>query len=328
MIRKIFTLVITLCAVSLFITAKAQDISKLPVSVFPTNSEMNVGSYGFRAEAVFLQNDTTSGGSVSTVSYEGIGYYTADDFQLEQDTQIKTIETTGYQMANNLESIITGMRVYIYSDDNGKPSGVPTTSGTPLYEVEIDKDDASSFSMTVNEGLYHFMLSVDFSAKAGERYWLVLAPIVNFTEGNGYNTNETFNQFFSKDAHFGNAMSVDASDFFGIASIGWFDLYEAYGSVLGEEIKALAFALYEENCVNVNEVIGSKTTVYPNPAYGKINIAGEEFDYCEIYDVLGKKIMTSRNPKVDVSTLSDGNYLVKVVLKSGKQATSKIIVRN
>ncbi len=330
MIRKIFTSVIVLCVTSLFITAEAQDVSKLPVSLFPTKSETNVGSYGFRTEAVFLQNDTTSAGSVSTVSSEGIGYYTADDLQLEQDTQIKSIETIGYQIANNLESIITGMKVYIYSDDNGKPSGVPTTTGTPLYEVEIDKVDTSSFSMTVNEdGFYHFMFSVDFSAVAGERYWLVLAPIVNFTEGEVYNTNETFNQFFSNDAHFSNAMSVDANDYFGIASIGWYDLYAFFGSELGEEIKALAFALYDVDCVNMDEVIGvNKTAVYPNPAYGEINISAEEFDYCEIYDITGRTIMTSRNPRVDVSALSDGNYLVKVVLKSGKQATSKIIVRN
>jgi hypothetical protein len=69
--------------------------------------------------------------------------------------------------------------------------------------------------------------------------------------------------------------------------------------------------------------------VYPNPAKTVLNITSDSFEVkqVEIYDVLGKVVLTTKvtNAPVNVSALTKGVYVVKVT-EAGKSATRKLVI--
>ena len=67
--------------------------------------------------------------------------------------------------------------------------------------------------------------------------------------------------------------------------------------------------------------------VYPVPAENEIQIQAEGFQKAEIYNVAGQKLMESTVEKMDVSSLSQGVYLLKVYDQSGKAETQRIVVK-
>ncbi len=68
-------------------------------------------------------------------------------------------------------------------------------------------------------------------------------------------------------------------------------------------------------------------SIYPNPAAGKIYIAGYgNAKWVEIFDANGKKITAMpASPDIDISRLATGVYVLKLVLKSGTIQQLKLI---
>ena len=57
----------------------------------------------------------------------------------------------------------------------------------------------------------------------------------------------------------------------------------------------------------------NRITIYPSPAQNYISInAPFEIEKVEILDYLGKTILESKDSKIDVSSLSNGIYFVKI----------------
>lgn len=81
-----------------------------------------------------------------------------------------------------------------------------------------------------------------------------------------------------------------------------------------------------------SEVIFENLRIYPNPAKDKISLSfTHDFDQYEIniYNILGKKIETYKNltsNTIDISTLNNGVYIVKV-MREEKSKTLKLIKR-
>lgn len=67
--------------------------------------------------------------------------------------------------------------------------------------------------------------------------------------------------------------------------------------------------------------------VYPMPAENEIQIQAEDFQKAEIYSVTGQKLMESAMEKMNVSSLSQGVYLLKVYDQSGNSETQRIVVK-
>ncbi len=67
---------------------------------------------------------------------------------------------------------------------------------------------------------------------------------------------------------------------------------------------------------NLNENIAKAISVYPNPANNVLNVANAENENIEIYNMLGKLVVNvnnaSANQSIDVSSLANGTYFVKV----------------
>lgn len=67
--------------------------------------------------------------------------------------------------------------------------------------------------------------------------------------------------------------------------------------------------------------------VYPVPAENEIQIQSEGFKKAEIYSVTGQKLMESAMEKMNVSSLSQGVYLLKVYDQLGNSETQRIVVK-
>ena len=59
----------------------------------------------------------------------------------------------------------------------------------------------------------------------------------------------------------------------------------------------------------------SSSYVYPNPADNILNLSVDEVDRVEIYNLLGKLMLSEANPdsKIDVSSIPQGLYIVKII---------------
>lgn len=60
------------------------------------------------------------------------------------------------------------------------------------------------------------------------------------------------------------------------------------------------------------ETTTSKVSLYPNPTSREVYIDTDEAVLVEVFDMMGKKILTTNAKKIDISTNSSGVYFVKV----------------
>ena len=78
--------------------------------------------------------------------------------------------------------------------------------------------------------------------------------------------------------------------------------------------------------VNENAQVDN-VKVYPVPAENEIFIQAEGFQKAEIYSITGQKLMESTMDKMNVSSLSQGVYLLKVYDIEGNCATQRVVVK-
>lgn len=90
--------------------------------------------------------------------------------------------------------------------------------------------------------------------------------------------------------------------------------------------------MVEKNCdenVGINQYSVGTATIFPNPVYNELTVSNiEENAVIVIYDLDGKMLMSrtaiSKSEKINVSSLSLGLYIVKVINKN-LTITSKMI---
>ena len=71
--------------------------------------------------------------------------------------------------------------------------------------------------------------------------------------------------------------------------------------------------------------------IYPNPTNGNITVCGEEINMVEVYNLCGQKVMTveanSSSVNVNMSALTTGVYMVKIVDGNGNATVNKVVKR-
>ncbi len=71
--------------------------------------------------------------------------------------------------------------------------------------------------------------------------------------------------------------------------------------------------------------------IYPNPTNGNITVYGEGINMVEIYNLCGQKVMAveanSSNVNVNMSTLTTGVYMVRIVDVNGNATVNKVVKR-
>jgi len=90
------------------------------------------------------------------------------------------------------------------------------------------------------------------------------------------------------------------------------------------------FSLMEDT-LSTDEFSTSSFTLYPNPAKDVINIksnAQDEVSTVQVFNLLGKEVIQSeiKNNSLDVSSLSNGIYMLKINSVKGNSITKKIII--
>ena len=79
---------------------------------------------------------------------------------------------------------------------------------------------------------------------------------------------------------------------------------------------------------SVNEnAQATNVKVYPVPAENEIFIQSDGFQKAEIYSLTGQKLMESVTEKMNVGSLSQGIYLLKVFDRDGNSATQRVVVK-
>lgn len=79
---------------------------------------------------------------------------------------------------------------------------------------------------------------------------------------------------------------------------------------------------------SVNEnAQATNVKVYPVPAENEIFIQSDGFQKAEIYSLTGQKLMESATVKMNVGSLSQGVYLLKVFDRDGNSATQRVVVK-
>jgi hypothetical protein len=89
----------------------------------------------------------------------------------------------------------------------------------------------------------------------------------------------------------------------------------------------LKFYYGNEPTASVNEFDTTSFSVYPNPTTSIVNIDDSNFSLrkVEVFNIIGKKIMTTTNNKINMDGLVNGVYLLKVQAQDGNFATKRII---
>ena len=73
--------------------------------------------------------------------------------------------------------------------------------------------------------------------------------------------------------------------------------------------------------------LSNKVNIYPNPASGVININSQiEIDTVELYDLIGKKVLTSNQIEISIKHLKTGIYLLKITTNKG-QLVKRIVIK-
>lgn len=78
---------------------------------------------------------------------------------------------------------------------------------------------------------------------------------------------------------------------------------------------------------SVDDVFSSKVSIFPNPASSLLTVSSNKtIDKIEIFNLLGKNIISSKSNLINVTNLSSGIYLLKV--SSGNKIASKKFIKN
>ena len=82
------------------------------------------------------------------------------------------------------------------------------------------------------------------------------------------------------------------------------------------------------SCISTNiSELSKEINVYPNPANNFINLDGA-IDEAVIYNIFGKRILSSKNSKIDISQLSEGIYFVKTIIEHKNIITQFVVSKD
>ena len=102
-----------------------------------------------------------------------------------------------------------------------------------------------------------------------------------------------------------------------IPNTGWYVDYSTPGEV----------NVIRDSVLDIENIDDASFSVYPNPTSGIINIQSKEnIQKAELFDINGRLIFTkTSNSQMNISKLSVGVYMLKVLTENGKSSTKKII---
>ena len=278
------------------------------------------------ADILYLQDQTTTSGIVSNILNNGTFVMVADDFTLTETSDVKKVSFLGFQNAGTLATLVKGVVMYIYSDDNGKPSGIPA-SASP-YVAKIDLSAPSSAYTITTPATGYSLFTIDLVAALGSAvtlqadttYWVTFAPKVNL---NAYTATTRWNWTVG-DVNFSKAKLVDPADAFGAGATNWTNISSLTADVTFD---GLAFSLEGDAALKTNELFGTIRELIVTQDADQLYIftKNEKLKNVEIYATDGRKVLSGSSDKISVAKLSKGIYIVNVTTNTGKTFSTKFM---
>ena len=216
---------------------------------------------------------------------------------LQAFENIKSLNLSG----NNLKdlSALTGKKITLVSKNTGKKRQV-AAKASKLETLIVSNNSFETLNLEELKDLKIIDLSNNLnlgtiSIKNGNN-----AAITNFDSTNCPNL--TCILVDDKNASFLNNFSKDANSKF-VA-----DLADCRSAVLSTE-----------------EFLQKDVNVFPNPVSNFLTIEStKEFDFVEIYNAIGKRILKTSSKKIDFSNYTSGIYMMRIVAEN-KVLTKKVI---
>ena len=150
--------------------------------VLPSLTEENKNTFSFPTilneyEILWEQAREGTGGIVSDF-FNGLdaGTYSADDFLLDDDSEVRLISVLGFQNDQTLEDILTAVSFFIFENDFGSPLGNPEDAEDAVWSVTLEVGD-DGLTVEREANLYRFTVDIVEATgqslyMSGERYWL------------------------------------------------------------------------------------------------------------------------------------------------------------
>ena len=325
---KKITFMFLALSISLFVQAQQfQDESNTPFN--SNNSDNNL-------QAVIWDQPSIGGSGIisdySTIDDQGV--YSADDFNLTESTRIDFITVYGFQNNEDLDQVMNGFDVFIYTNDseNNSPSGDPTQPGTGIVELSnISVLPIPGFPIIIIQDGGNYAINIDMAiANEGEvilpagDYWLVVAARINVTPVSEGATRWNWFDAGVPDAGLNEAHLIDPDDIFEAGATAW----TAFSN-LGLDFGSTAFTIEgEPSSLGVNDNISELASVYPNPTNGILNIdmpSTVTVKSSKLYNLLGQDTgLRLVNGTMNVSELARGIYLLNVETSAGT-LTQKVV---
>lgn len=283
------------------------------------------------SEIKFEQTADFNNGIVSQLDQNDAIVLSADDFELTEETKLDKLVFYGTQDYGDLPDFYLGLKVYIFSDDNGKPNGKPSNTSNAIAVINIDENSTSTV-LTGAESEFKF--EIDVTAALGgtaltlmpnTKYWVAFAPRVDLFEDFGVDPGETF-YWSLGNGNFLEPMLIDEADLFEAGATNW----STISSLIGDAFDGLAFTITGESSLGTTEVYSNlrNVSIYPNPAVNVINLKSNKknsITKTEIFDMNGKLVITSSETSINVEKLPKAVYVVKVYSGNEVIETSKMI---
>jgi hypothetical protein len=274
--------------------------------------DMYISQYDVNGNLQWIKNYGSTGFDLcNAIEYDGTGsIYAMGRF----NTSITFGSTTLSGAAVN--SFITKL------DANGNPLWAKAIAGYEEGDLSYSNNKVA-FTVSSSNGftLSPFSLSslggtdilIGELDPSGNPNWAKIYGGTGNDEGSGI-TQMNGSVYFT--GSFNNTASFDSYSFTSMAS---------WDVVVAKLNPSLTAGLAEVRADNTN------IKVYPNPATFTVNVSSpKEIAGIELYDISGKLILQDNNPdknrNLNVSTLENGVYLLKVVSKEGCIRSNRIVI--
>ena len=216
------------------------------------------------------------------------------------------------------------------------PPAAYTLNATNTLEVSIPSDDDNSNnsqSTTFEEsigGTGSVNLEIRTDQWGSEASWNLKDGTGAVIESGGpYGANQTINLAFNlpEDCYTFTALDSfgDGGTRFTLTDSEGTELFRAIGN-WGSE-KAASFS--SNGVLGANDFLAENISLYPNPASTVLNLKNAENADIQVYDILGKLIISQNNiafdAQINVANLQEGTYFMKIS-KDNSVTTKKFIV--
>lgn len=192
----------------------------------------------------------------------------------------------------------------------------------------VDTTETIVYDTTYIEGYY------DYRAIANEgyrfAYWEVTTTYNKWYE---YDTLGNFIEIDSvwQDVIIQRDMEIDSDTYDTIWYDGWleWDMGIPDLSVIEiDDITSIVVTAYffHDGPVGIERCETPSFKVYPNPTSGTINIMGD-VHWITVYDMSGREVTSTDSPVINLQSLPNGTYMVRVTDTKGNMSTTKVIKR-